>query len=42
MFDTIQEDTTLENDSIDPFYGIASNKPGESNNPYKDVILGLL
>ena len=36
----IQEDTTLEDDSIDPFYGIAGNKPRESDNPHKHVVLG--
>lgn len=35
MFDAIQQD-----DSIDPFYEIAHNKPKESYNPYIDIILG--
>lgn len=40
MFDAIQVDTTLQDDSSDPFYGIACDKPIESYDPYKYVFLG--
>ena len=36
----VQEDMTSKDDSRDLMCEIAHNKPGESYNPYKDVLLG--
>ena len=40
MFDVVQEDTTPKDDSKDPFHVIKRDKPKESCNPYRDVLLG--
>lgn len=40
MFDAIQNDMTPKNDSKDPLCGIAHDKPRESYNSYRDVLLG--
>lgn len=39
MFDIVQEDMTLDDDSRYPFYEIACDKPRGFYNPHKDVFL---
>jgi hypothetical protein len=39
VFDAVQENTTLYDDSCDPICRIACDKPKESYNLYKDVLL---
>ena len=38
MFDVVHKDMKLDDDSKYPFYGVTSDKPIESYNPYKGVI----
>lgn len=38
MFDVVHKDMKLDDDSKYPFYGVTSDKPIESCNPYKGVI----
>jgi len=40
LSDPVQTDTTPEDVPIDPFCGVARDKPKESYNPYRDVLLG--